>query len=509
MRKAVVKFALSVLVCLSLVFSTVTAASAAFGAAGDITVESIDFQRDDFIRGMDVSSVIALENAGVKYYDENGKERDLFRILSENGVNYIRVRVWNDPFDEYGNGYGGGNNDLSAACAIGKRAARYKMKLLVDFHYSDFWADPAKQKAPKAWEDYTPAQKESAVEHFTAESLEKLRAAGADIGMVQIGNETTSGIAGVYDYADMAKIFNAGSKAVRDFDRDVLVAIHLTNPDRTETMKWFADYLDQNHVDYDVFSTSYYPFWHGSLANLTEVLSYAADTYSKLVMVAETSYPYTLEDFDGHPNTVNRWNNSEGENLLWDFTPQGQAEELRAVMNAVNNIKNRKGLGVFFWEGAFISVGDTSGLSAQEYNARKEQNALLWEQFGAGWASSYAGEYDPDDAGKYYGGSAVDNQTFFDAKGHVLPSLKVYMMVEGYSRSYYVGDADTDGEISVLDATAIQKHLASLAFLSKEGALSADVEEQGKELNILCATYIQKYLASIPQKCAIGALRFI
>ena len=274
-------------------------------------------------------------------------------------------------------------------------------------------------------------------------------------------------------------------------------------------MKWFADYLDQNHVDYDVFSTSYYPFWHGSLANLTEVLSYAADTYSKLVMVAETSYPYTLEDFDGHPNTVNRWNNSEGENLLWDFTPQGQAEELRAVMNAVNNVKNRKGLGVFFWEGAFISVGDTSGLSAQEYNARKEQNALLWEQFGAGWASSYAGEYDPDDAGKYYGGSAVDNQTFFDAKGHVLPSLKVYMMVEGYSRSYYVGDADTDGEISVLDATAIQKHLASLAFLSKEGALSADVEEQGKELNILCATYIQKYLASIPQKCAIGALRFI
>ena len=85
----------------------------------------------------------------MKYYDHDGKERDLFAILAENGVNYIRVRVWNDPFDKDGNGYGGGNCDISTAVEIGKRATKQGMKLLVDFHYSDFWADPAKQMLPK------------------------------------------------------------------------------------------------------------------------------------------------------------------------------------------------------------------------------------------------------------------------------------------------------------------------------------------------------------------------
>ena len=136
-----------------------------------ITVEKIDFQRPDFIRGMDVSSVISLENAGVTFKSESGGERDLFALLAENGVNYIRVRIWNDPRDSSGNGYGGGNCDVETAAQIGKRAAAYGMKLLADFHYSDFWADPAKQKAPKAWEHMTVAQKETALYRYTLDSL--------------------------------------------------------------------------------------------------------------------------------------------------------------------------------------------------------------------------------------------------------------------------------------------------------------------------------------------------
>lgn len=508
MKMRLIKAVCSALLALILAAVSCVCVFAKAVTAGEINLESVDFQREDFIRGMDVSSLISLENAGVRYYDESGREKDLLQILAENGVNYIRVRIWNDPYDAQGRGYGGGNNDVETACEIGRRAAKFGMKLLVDFHYSDFWADPAKQKAPKAWQSFSLEEKIAAIERFTGESLCAIRDAGADVGMVQIGNETTAGIAGVSHYPDMAKIFSAGSRAVRAFDSDVLVAIHITNPDRTDNAKWYADMLDQNEVDYDVFATSYYPFWHGSLSNLTDVLDYAAKEFGKLTMVAETSYPYTPEDSDGHPNTVNQWSNSTGDDLLWSFTPQGQAEELREVMNAVNNVENAKGLGVFFWEGAWISVGDTTGLSGEALSAQIERNAALWERCGAGWASSYSGEYDPADAGKYFGGSAVDNQTFFDPAGYALPSLKAFMMVKGYARSYYLGDADSDTIISVLDATAIQKHLASLTKLSDEGLLASDVEESGRDINILCATYIQKYLAAIETQCAVGALRF-
>ena len=114
-------------------------------------VKKVEDLPDDFILGMDASSVIAEEQSGVKYYNFNGEEQDVFRTLAESGVNYIRVRVWNDPYDENGNGYGGGNNDVEKAVEIGKRATKYGMKLLVNFQYSDFWADPAKQMVPKAW----------------------------------------------------------------------------------------------------------------------------------------------------------------------------------------------------------------------------------------------------------------------------------------------------------------------------------------------------------------------
>ena len=134
--------------------------------------------------GMDASSVIAEEKSGVKYYDFDGQEKDLFEIYKNAGINYIRVRVWNDPFDANGNGYGGGNNDINRAVEIGKRATKYGMKLLVDFHYSDFWADPSKQQAPKAWAKMNIEDKSNALYEYTKESLTKLKDAGVDIGIL-------------------------------------------------------------------------------------------------------------------------------------------------------------------------------------------------------------------------------------------------------------------------------------------------------------------------------------
>ncbi len=482
---------LCVLISVLLIASVPVAASAEEQDDG-IVIERIDFKNPDFIRGMDVSSVISLEQSGVTYKNENGETEDLFKILSDHGVNYIRVRVWNDPYDSSGNGYGGGNNDVEKACEIGRRAARYGMKLLVDFHYSDFWADPAKQKAPKAWAEMTLAQKEQAVYDFTYNSLVEIRSAGGNVGMVQIGNETTSGIAGETGNANMARIFKSGSSAVRQFSRSALVALHFTDPQNKDAMVWFADYLNEYNVDYDVFAVSYYPYWHGSLSNLTNVLDYAASKYNKFGMVAETSYANDLRDTDGHPNTVSEWNNNTGENLLWEFTPQGQAEEVRAVMNAVNNVSNGKGLGVFYWEGAWISVGDTRRLGGSAYDERVAQNKLLWERYGSGWASSYSAEYDPDDAGIYYGGCAVENQAFFDPQGKVLPSLSVFKKVRGRA----LGDVNNDGLITVADATLVQQHAAEMIELTGDALAAADTNRDGI-ISVSDATLIQQYAAEM------------
>ncbi len=401
-----------------------------------INVDKIDGLSKDFIKGVDVSSYVSLIDSGVKFKDWDGNEindLEFFKQLKDAGVNYIRIRVWNDPYDSKGNGYGGGNNDLEKAKKIGKWATDAGMKVLIDFHYSDFWADPPKQKAPKAWESYTVEQKETAVTEFTQNSLTELIKAGVNVGMVQVGNETTNGICGEKDWVNRAKIFNAGSKAVREVananNKEILVALHFTDPQKAGNYATIAKNLNDNKVDYDIFSSSYYPFCHGTTKNLTEVLKNVADTYEKKVMVAETSWATSLKDGDGHDNTVREGtNDTDGGNPFdYPFTVQGQADEIRSVMKAVHDI-GEAGIGVMYWEPAWIPVNiyDKDAADAEKVLA---ENKAAWEAYGSGWASSPAGEYDPEDAGKWFGGSAVDNQALFDFYGKPLPSLNVFKYV--------------------------------------------------------------------------------
>ncbi|MDN4474814.1 glycosyl hydrolase 53 family protein [Demequina sp. SYSU T00192] len=385
-------------------------------ADAGIFVDKVENLGDGFMKGVDVSSVIALEESGVVFRDESGKRRDLFRILADAGVTDVRIRVWNDPFDSAGHGYGGGTVDAERAVEIGKRATRAGLGVLVDFHYSDFWADPGKQQAPKAWDGFDGAQTAVAVEEYTRTTLEAMREKSIDVRMVQVGNETNNGVAGLSGWDAMAQVFSAGSAAVRDVYPDALVAVHFTNPE-TGRYPGYAAALEERGVDYDVFASSYYPFWHGTLDNLTDTLSTVADGYGKQVMVAETSWAYTLEDGDGHGNVIDL----PTEATAYPVSVQGQAHALADVIQAVADVPDAAGIGVFYWEPAWLPVGTPAQLA---------RNEVLWETYGSGWASSYAGEYDPDDAGVWYGGSAWDNQALFGFDGTALESLKVFDYVD-------------------------------------------------------------------------------
>lgn len=403
-------------------------------------VKKVDNYKDNFINGMDVSQVISLENSGVKYYNFDGEEEDVLKILSDNGINYIRVRVWNNPYDREGNGFGGGNCTIDTAVELGKRATKYGMKLLVDFHYSDFWADPSKQMCPRAWLGMTIDEKALALYQYTKESLQKLKDANVDVGMVQIGNETNNGLAGETTWYNRTILMKKASEAIREVTPKAKIAVHFANPEKAGSYQNYASKLNYYNLDYDIFASSYYPYWHGSLENLQTVLDEISDTYNKDTLVVETSYAYTTKDTDSFSNTI-----SDGGSVdkPYPYTIQGQASEIRDIIQTVCNMK--RGIGVFYWEGAWISVGDNY-----------EENLSKWEQYGSGWASSYSYIYDPEDAGKYYGGSAVDNQAFFDENGKTLESLKVWSLCENGNEVARKADAiedtnlifDLNGEIS-------------------------------------------------------------
>ena len=378
-----------------------------------VYVEPVDGISDDFYRGMDVSAVLALENSGVKYYNFDGEEQDVFMTLAQAGVNYIRLRVWNDPHDENGNGYGGGNNDVASAITLGQRATQYGMKVCIDFHYSDFWADPKKQFVPKAWEGMDIEEKSAALYNFTLESLTQILEAGVDVGMVQVGNEINNGMCGETDVANVRKLLTAGSKAVREVaassGKDILVAVHYTNIDDMKKLDTLLTGLQVKEIDYDIVGLSFYPYWHGTMEDLKNAITHVRNTYGKKVCVAENAYCYTSEDGDGSANSIKGTDDlAEG----YSASVQGQANEVRDVCAVASEAGAE---GVFYWEGTWIPVGPADA-----------DNSSIWEKYGSGWASSYAGGYDPKDAGQYYGGSSWDNQAMFDFTGHPLASLNVF-----------------------------------------------------------------------------------
>ncbi len=383
----------------------------------------------DFIRGADVSSLLAVLRSGARFRDWDGETlgesvpengAGFMRLLADAGANWVRLRVWNDPYDESGRAYGGGNNDLEVAITVGRWASDAGLRVLIDFHYSDFWADPGRQLCPKAWRGMDPAEKARALYDFTSESLDRFLEAGVDVGMVQVGNETSNALAGESRWEDITRLLSAGCRAVRDTGtrrcHPMLRAVHFESPQDRKYPR-YAETLRNGGVEYEVFASSYYPEWHGTLENLTDQLRSVAEGFGVLVMVAETNSPWTDIDADGE--------GSEPVQTGYPADVEGQMREFEDVARAVRAV-GKAGVGLFYWENAWIPAVDLTGLTGAALQSARRKAARLWETHGTGWTTRFAASYDPHSASARHYGPGMSGKAMFDFSGRPLESLRVF-----------------------------------------------------------------------------------
>ncbi|RED63970.1 glycosyl hydrolase 53 family protein [Cohnella lupini] len=358
----------------------------------EIDIRTADVASDDFVKGADISTLQAIEDAGGKYFD-NGVERDLLAILKDKGVNYIRLRIWNNPVQAEG------YNDKAHTVELAKRVKDAGLKLLLDFHYSDFWTDPGNQVKPAAWENLHDAELNEALYDYTADVMNALKAVNAYPDMVQIGNEINPGMmlpdGAITNYDKLARLLSSGIKAVRDTTpagHDVKTMIHLAEGGDNGQFRSFFDAMKARNVDYDVIGLSFYPYWHGTFKQLKDNLNDLAVRFGKELIVVETAHPFTLANGDGWGNIANA---GEAEKAGFPATPQGQADSFTMVLNTLAHTVDGKGAGAFYWEPAWIPVG-------------KDANG----DYQAGWKTKE--------------GNAWDNQAMFDFQGNALPSLNAF-----------------------------------------------------------------------------------
>ena len=360
-----------------------------------------------FVKGMDLSTLLELERCGAKYYD-NGEERDLLAIMKSYDVDTIRIRLWNDPWSETGESYGAGENDLKASLEIAKRVTTAGFGVLLNFHYSDFWADPGKQIKPKAWADYGVKELEQAVYDYTLESMQTFLDAGVNITMVQVGNELSNGLlwpeGKVPNYDNIATFVNAGIRAVRKADAAIPVMIHLDNGGNNALYREWFDNFTKRGEDFEIIGLSYYPFWHGSLQMLNDNMNDIAERYGKDLVIAEVSMGYTMEDYKNYEKLSDEERKGYAtrpalvEKIEYPMTKQGQYDFMEDFLNRISHIKGGKGKGFFYWEPAWIPVP------------------------GSGWATPASLKYmnDPGPCGNEWA-----NQALFDYDGNALPTLSL------------------------------------------------------------------------------------
>ncbi len=314
----------------------------------------------EFKKGMDISFLPELEAKGMKIKDFDGNEIDGFELVKKYGVNAIRLRLWNNPENvEESKGY----CNLADTIAMAKRIKEHQMSFMLNFHYSDFWADPGKQKKPKAWEKLDFIKLKEAVFNYTRDTLLTLKEEGVLPEIVQIGNEIRSGLlfpeGELPDYRGMVELVNAGiqgARAVADSDT-MKIMIHLDQGGRYFYIKeWFDKAFEVGLEDFDLMGLSYYPFWHGTFTDLKETLNKLVLDYQKPIMIVETAHAWR--------KSANGFIDESQEKIAGVLaTPEGQKKVLDLVMNITASLPNQMGCGVYYWEPLCIPQPGVGGWS--------------------------------------------------------------------------------------------------------------------------------------------------
>jgi arabinogalactan endo-1,4-beta-galactosidase len=333
------------------------------------------------MRGADVSSVQRTLDLGGRYLNASGTQQDPLDILGGVGVNYIRLRVWVNPASGYDN--------KARVLAYARTVKSKGMRLMIDFHYSDTWADPGKQFKPAAWSSHGIAQLQTDVYNHTFDVCSSLKAQGTTPDSVQIGNEINVGMLWNdgrvinNDFTNLSLLLKQGYNAVKACNGGTQVIIHTADADSDAHARWFYDGIRAKGVIWDDTGLSYYCFWHGSLANMTSVVSDVRSRYGKPVVIVETAYPFTSANADSQPNSVTSSAPCAGYPATW----AGQASNFTAVQNAA---RSGGAIGVFYWEPTWYAIP------------------------GNGW----------DPANINGTGDQWDNMAIFDWTGHLNPNVR-------------------------------------------------------------------------------------
>jgi arabinogalactan endo-1,4-beta-galactosidase len=297
----------------------------------------------EYMIGADLSFAKEAEETGFTFKEDN-KTKKVLQIFKDHGYNWIRLRLFHTPTDL--------PNSLAYTISLAKEAKEKGYKFLLDYHYSDTWADPAQQFVPKAWQGKTQEQVEQLVFQYTKKTMEAFREANVYPDMVQIGNEISTGMLWPYgklpeNWDNFAALIKAGINGVYASignHTSPKIMIHIDKGGDKTFTKYFFDKLDTYNIKFDVIGQSYYPWWHGSLLNLRECLNFTALEYKKDIVLVEAAYNYSPAEYLDKP-------------APFPESPEGQKEFLENVNELILNIPNNKGKGIFWWEPAAPNKG--------------------------------------------------------------------------------------------------------------------------------------------------------
>ena len=315
-------------------------------------------QQPLFIKGADVSFIPQIEDLGGVFKD-GGVAEDPLTIFKNHGINYIRLKLWHTPSENY--------NNLEKILVMAQRVKEQELGFLLNFHYSDSWADPGKQTKPAAWRDISYDALKDSVYAYTRHVVKALADQGTLPDMIQVGNEITVGmlwddgrVGGSYDnssqwvkFGDLLKAAIRGVRESCDAADSVRIMVHIDRGGSNSGARWFYDNLLEEEVAFDVIGLSYYPWWHGHLSAVESNLNDLAARYGKDIIIVETAYPWTLQWDDATDNIVSGSDDLESG---YPASVKGQKTFLLDLIDIIKNTPDERGIGLFYWAPEYISV---------------------------------------------------------------------------------------------------------------------------------------------------------